>query len=449
MQKVDFSKELGDAFVCGCGRTHFCEVEDIIIGDHVLEQLPEILGRYEYKNICIVSDINTEKAAGIRLYGILEHAGIPFEKIVFQDTFLVPDEAAMGKLIIEISRDCDLILAVGSGTLNDICKFMSYKLKTDYFIIATAPSMDGFASNVAPLIVNHAKTTFEVGMPKVIIGDLDVLSQAPMEMIAAGVGDALGKYVCLMDWRLAHIIKGEYHCGHVEQMVRTSIEKVSSAIEAVVERDKEAICSVMEGLVLTGIAMSYIGNSRPASGSEHHLSHYWEMMALMTGKKIQLHGTKVAIGTVIGLELYEYLLKNRELVLKKAVRNPEFDYSDWMNRIKEAYGPAADAVIELEGIASKNADQTVLQELEGLIKHADLIFEEIKKLPSAESLVESLKLMGAKYKPEQVEVDDQTLADSIVYAKELRNRFGLLQLIYDLDMHDDAINHIQDFFERL
>lgn len=449
MQEVNFREYLGKAFRCECGKNHFCGVDDIVIGDNAIEKVPEILSRYAYKNICVVLDVNTEKAAGTRLCGVLENAGIPFEKAVFQDTFLVPDEAAVGKLTIEISRECDLILAVGSGTLNDICKYMSHRLGIDYFIIATAPSMDGYASNVAPLIISHAKTTIEVGMPKVIIGDLDVLCQAPMEMIAAGVGDALGKYVCLTDWEIAHIIKGEYHCGYVEKLVRSAIEKVSAAGSLVVKRDKEAVRSVMEGLVLTGIAMSYIGNSRPASGSEHHISHYWEMKALLEGKKIQLHGTKVAIGTIIGLKLYEYLLQNKDQMITRAGRIPAFDYEGWKNRIEEVYGPAADAVLALEEQAGKNSDSTVKSDLASFVKHADRIFEEIRKLPSAESVVDSLKAMGAKYKPEQVEVDDRTLAESILYAKELRNRFGLLQLIYDLDLQEEAVAHVNAFFEKI
>lgn len=447
MQKVDFKKYLGNPFLCVCGREHVCAVEDIIIGERVLEQLPEVLAKYNYKNICVVSDVNTQKAAGVKIHDILDQNNIIYQKLIFPDKFLIPDEQAIGKMTIELDRNCDLIIAIGSGTINDICKYMSYRLKIDYFIIATAPSMDGYASNVAPLIINHTKITMEVGMPKIIMADLEILCQAPMEMIAAGVGDVLGKYICLMDWKLAHIIKDEYYCNYVVELVTGAIEKVTAASDKLVKRDKAAICSVMEALILSGIGMSYIGNSRPASGSEHHLSHYWEMMALLDGKKIQLHGTKVAIGTIICLQLYKFVRESIETETQKMNPTPIFDIEEWKKQIHKVYGNAAESVIELEKKVGKNSTSSVELERSSLEKQEKAICEEIRKLPSTESLIEILCSMDAKILPEQVEVDNQILANSIWYAKDLRNRFGLLQLLYDLDLQEAAVQYIEKWMK--
>ena len=149
-----------------------------------------------------------------------------------------------------------------------------------------------------PLIVDHMKTTYEAQVPYAILGDLAIIRNAPMNMIAAGVGDILGKYTCLCDWAVAHMLNGEYHCTAIEQLVRHSIATVTAGIANAKNRDAAAISSIMEALIYSGIAMSFAGNSRPASGSEHHLSHYWEMMYLFEGKKPVLHGTKVGIGTI-------------------------------------------------------------------------------------------------------------------------------------------------------
>lgn len=105
-----------------------------------------------------------------------------------------------------------------------------------------------------------------------------------MEMITAGLGDILGKYTCLLDWKMAHIITGEYYCSHIADMVKEAVEIVVEESTRIKDRNPDAVKAVTEALVLSGIAMSFVGNSRPASGSEHHLSHYWEMKFQAEGK---------------------------------------------------------------------------------------------------------------------------------------------------------------------
>ena len=101
---------------------------------------------------------------------LLQGNGFDLKKYIFEDEeYLIPDEKAIGKLLIQITNDIDLILAIGSGTLNDLSRYMSYKLSIPYFIVVTAPSMDGYASTVSALIVNDLKTTYTAISPKAII----------------------------------------------------------------------------------------------------------------------------------------------------------------------------------------------------------------------------------------------------------------------------------------
>ena len=452
MQKTDFQDYLLKDKVCSCGRIHRCEIETIILKENALSEIPELIRKNGYKKLCIVEDIHTKEALGEKVLEILKKENMVPQVICFEDDFLIPDEVSLGKIITEIDRDTDLILAVGSGTLNDICKFISFKMKIDYYIIATAPSMDGYASNVAPLITNHAKVTYEVSMPKAIIGELSVLKEAPMNMIAAGVGDVLGKYVCLMDWKLSHVVTGEYYCEEVVGLVEKAIDKVMMGTQKLLERDSDAIASVMEGLILSGIGMSYIGNSRPASGSEHHLSHYWEMMALLKNGHMELHGTKVAIGTIIGLKLYEKFcndLSQPEVIDKWMHQKTEFDMELWSQEINRVYLDAADSVILLEKSCKKNAPEEMEKRKNSLILKQEILIDAMKFLPKAEDITAILKMLSAKYTPRQVEVDDQTLRDSILYAKELRNRYGILQVLKDFGIayqySDDIVNYFNCF----
>lgn len=443
MAKMEFAKYLAGESHCGCGRKHSCGIDRVVVERDALVRLPEILSLYSYRHICLIDDVHTREAAGKKLCGLLDGVGYEYEEITFPDAFLIPDEAALGRIMMEINRECDLILAVGSGTLNDICKFISYQLGKDYFIIATAPSMDGFASNVAPLITNQTKITYEVSVPKVIIGDLGILAAAPMDMIAAGVGDMLGKHLCLMDWKLSHMVNGEYYCDYAAGLVQESIDKIMSCLDGLESRDEDAVQSLMEGLVLSGIVMSYIGNSRPASGSEHHLSHYWEMMALLNNGHMELHGTKVAVGTIIGLKMYE--LFGRMDFGKCSVGKP-FCMEAWQKEIRRVYGGAADSVIALENQCEKNADAYVKQRRKSMEENLENILAASSKLPPAEEIKQILKSLGAKYMAKQVGVDEAVLKDSIFYAKELRNRYGILQVWFDYDCQDWVAGEIKDYF---
>ncbi|MEE0810607.1 sn-glycerol-1-phosphate dehydrogenase [Blautia sp.] len=429
MGETIWDKYLKQQPVCSCGRIHKCDIRDILIEEDAVKKLPELINKYGYKKICIVCDLNTLEAAGESVYSVLKSAGISYEKVLFEERELVPDEDAIVHLLTGVPNDCDLLMGVGSGTINDLCRYISYKMKIDYFIVATAPSMDGYASSGSPLIVKHLKTTFDVCAPKGIIGDLNILVQAPVEMIAAGIGDIIGKCVCLTDWKIANLINGEYICDEVVKMVECSMMKVLQCAEDAIAGKKSAIQTVMEGLVLTGIAMSFVGNSRPASGSEHHLSHYWEMMFLLEGRKDPLHGAKVGIGTVASIRLYEML--KEAFQERREMQKEPFDYEAWKIEIQNVYGLAAESVLDLERETNKNGDEKVKNHCQMLEERRNDILSIIEALPDADEVMKMLKGIHAPYYPKQIGVSKEIFYNSIVYAKEVRNRFGLLQILYD------------------
>ncbi|KAB1440455.1 sn-glycerol-1-phosphate dehydrogenase [Candidatus Galacturonibacter soehngenii] len=431
MEKRNWDDYLNTEIDCNCGEKHRCDIDKIIVEEGAIGKLSEFIMAGFYHNTCVVCDSNTEEIAGKIVYQELRNNLIQFEPIVLKEKNPLADERTIGEVMVHIAPKCDLIIGVGSGTINDVCKFISYKMGIDFIIVPTAPSMDGYASNVSALITNHLKCTYEVGRAKAIFADINILMDAPMEMIAAGVGDILGKYVCLTDWKLSSIVTGEYYCDFVEALIRDSLELVVQVSSLLKERNKDAIASLMEALILSGIAMSYIGNSRPASGSEHHLSHFWELTFLQENILCALHGTKVGIGTVVALKLY----KQAELSLEnlEQLKAPNFDEAIWEEAIRQVYGYAAQEVIALEEQVHKNSNEIVYKRRERIIERKEEIISLIQKLPSADEIGLILKSLDAPYLPEQVDISMQLLKNSIVYAKELRNRYGLLQLLFDLD----------------
>jgi len=391
-------------FTCNCGKEHRVDIDNIVIEKEAIAFLPSLINQYNFKKIFIVADANTYKVAGEITEKALQGNGFDLKKYIFEDEeHLIPDEKAVGKLLIQITSDIDLILAIGSGTLNDLSKYLSYKLNIPYFIVVTAPSMDGYASTVSPLIVDDLKTTYEAISPRAIIADINIIKNAPMEMITAGLGDILGKYTCLCDWELGRIINGEYYCETVVNIIRSSIQKCVSNIDGIKNRNDFAIKNLMEGLVLSGIAMSFVGNSRPASGSEHHLSHFWEMMFLLEGKKAILHGTKVGVATVIITKLYQ-LLETKTVNFSNAINKVNsFDQEEWVKSIKKIYKTAAPNIIALEEGAQKNFIEKYNKRIQIIKSKWNDIIRTIKKIvPSPKEIEAILQKVDAPVNPLQV-----------------------------------------------
>ena len=438
IQSFDIGNYLGNRFYCSCGQVHSIDIERVIIEKGAIKKIPEVLDAFGFKKVFLVSDDNTYSAAGLAVEEVLTQEGILYSKHVYrrkQD--LVPDEAAVGEFIIHMDKDMEVILAVGAGVMNDLCKYMSSRLNIPYFIVATAPSMDGYASDGSALILENLKTTLSTVVPKAIIGDVDILKNAPFQMIAAGFGDMVGKYSAINDWQLGNIINGEYYCAAVARMVMHSLNKCMENAEGLKERKDDAIKSLMEGLVLTGIAMSFAGNSRPASGSEHHLSHFVEMMYLFEGKEAPFHGVKVGVYTLIMNKMREMLAGKAPDIQNVLMKVEAFDERKWTEEIRRIYKQAAPGIIRLNEKEKINAREERLARVHKILENWKTIVGILKDLPSNSDLEAALVKAGAPVSPEELGINRDITLEGLIYAKEVRARYTVLQLAWDLGMLDE------------
>ncbi len=304
---------------CNCERkVHRAPLDGAWICSGAIEKITEILK--DYSRIYVVADENTFPVAGVRVEEILKACGKHHATLVLKGDVL-PNAETLGNVLLYASDlaakanpfgAClmpDFILAVGSGTLNDVSRLTSYRLGLPYGIVATAPSMDGYASAGSPILHDGTKTTIQATTPKFIIGDLDILTQAPWEMMLAGIGDMFGKYVGILDWELARDKTGEFFCEKIASDVLDATNKCLESAENLQSRSAETVKNVMEGFLVTGLGMAYVGNSRPASGSEHIIAHAWEVFAIERGEKPSLHGLEVCEGTRLVAMIYELLAK--------------------------------------------------------------------------------------------------------------------------------------------
>lgn len=440
---------LGKPFDCACGRTHSTGVEGVSVGPGAIASLVSYVEKYGFKKLYLVCDKITYDIAGKKAMDILEKEGIAAKAHVFTQARFIPDEKALGDLMLDADRDLDLVVAVGTGSLNDMCRFFSYQMGVPYAIIATAAPMDGFASTGAALIVNNIKVNLPAQSPLFIIGDTDVLCGAPARLISAGLGDLLGKFTCLTDWRISKVVNDEYYCDTIVNLVTNCINNVLQDAPKAADRDPQVIGDIMEGLVLTGVAMSFVGNSRPAAGCEHHMCHFWETLELQEGKIPVLHGTKVAVGTVMILKMTELLRQTRPDFDKARQAAKAYDAEAWKKEIEKIYGASASSIIALEEKSQKNAPEGRLARIDAIEAHWDEIVKIMDdNLPSSSHMIEILKSMDAPYLPAQIGFDDDRLYNALVYAKETRARYSLLSMMADLGVTQDLAKQVVAFVQE-
>ncbi len=425
---------------CGCGRDHFCPVDAIEIGAGALAKLPALCR--SYRHILMVADRNTYEAAGKRAEALLRSSPAEgcLERVLILENngdVVIPNEEKIAEIENAMTQDTDLLVGVGSGVINDLCKYTSFFAGIPYFIVATAPSMDGFVSVGAAMILHGMKVTVNARPPKAVIGDVDILKNAPMEMLQAGYGDIIGKFSCLNDWLLAREIRGEYFCQAVYDLTMDCAREVAGLAEGVLRRDERAVSALMEALIKVGVAMSYVDCSRPASGSEHHLSHYFEIRGILEKKPYFAHGIDVAFASVVTARIRDKILaalENGEI--------PRFlprDKALWERAIRRIYSASAEGVLaqqkklgwyEADEIEAKRAESEKANAEENKDQW-ERVRDILKEAPRESEAAAMVEAVGLSMKDFEVMYGSERIEDGIWYAKDLKDRFTVLWLYYE------------------
>ncbi|MDO4311970.1 MAG: sn-glycerol-1-phosphate dehydrogenase [Eubacteriales bacterium] len=296
-------------FDCSCGRHHNFSVHDMSIRKGAIEDLPKMAEPFKDGKILVVFDNNTYEVAGRKAVELLKSNGFHVKELLF-DTgkdILIPDEKTLGRILQEQDLDVKLMIAVGSGVINDSVKFVTSRTGLPYIIVATAPSMDGYVADGAPIISHGYKYSPVAHLTYGLVGDTDILQTAPQDLIQAGYGDVVGKITALTDWDLAVKANGDYRCDTCVTLVQRALDKCFAKAEGLKTRDAESLGALLEALTLTGVAMALINISRPASGAEHMLSHFWEMDYIARGLNPNHHGIQVGVATPVIARFFEEL----------------------------------------------------------------------------------------------------------------------------------------------
>ena len=417
---------------CACGKTHSFSAR-VITGTGVIFQLPEVLTQFQAVKPYILCDRNTYAAAGKQVCAILEASGITPVLCRFPEDAPEPDERSVGSALMHMDARCDSIVGVGSGVINDIGKILSAQSGKPYIIVATAPSMDGYASATSSMTRDGLKISLPSRGADVIIGDSDILCRAPMKLLRSGLGDMLAKYISICEWRISHLLLGEYYCEEIADLVRSAVNQCVSHANGLLNREPEAVMAVFDGLIIGGVAMNYAGLSRPASGVEHYISHVLDMRAVEFGEKAELHGLQCAAGTYIAAGLYEKLLQltpDREKALSSAA---DFRYEFHSARLRSFFGKGAESMIALEAKEKKYDPAAHALRLETILAKWDdilnIIRQEIPTLQSLDALYNGIALPKSL---EDIGGNTEHLPFILRCTKDIRDKYVLSRLAWDL-----------------
>lgn len=402
---------------CGCGMDHRCGIHDIRIGSGLVTQAGEILQENGFpRRLLLIGDRDTlAAAAGIEEsltgFEVTRHCYDTLRVATMDDVRLVEDY---------LDR-VDAVVAVGTGSIHDPSRLACARRNKPLCLFATAPSMDGFASYNAPIVDGGFKTTHAAKCPEVIIADTKILAAAPKALKSAGFGDMISKYIALIDWQVSHLVTGEAYCPRVAELTRTAADRLMTMADRVTLEDEETAAAVLESLLMTGIAMSFTRTSRPGSGTEHILAHYWECIELLEGKIPNFHGEDVGVATLLTLREYEALAG-----LETVTAHPEVN--DW-DAVYRAYGPLAGAVRKL------NTPDTITDGIEPRVIEEKWpeIRAIVRSVPDYDACYRAMKAAGCKTTIAEIGKDPAFVAESLLYHPYMRRRLSLRRVARMVD----------------
>lgn len=371
----------------------------------------------------LVADERTWPVLGRSVQSALSANGADVVNVVLQGNAIAADGDRIIEILLPGATHERTLIAVGAGTITDLTRFVSHRTGHPFIAMPTAPSSDAFASANAPIILHGLKRTFQAQQPIAIFADLDVLCAAPAEMIAAGVGDILGKYTALADWRLGALILDEAIDEAILADMVAVLHGVASRVQAIGQREPAAIAALMQGLLDSGSAMARWVNSRPASGSEHLMSHYWEMRLLQQGRPAVLHGAKVGVATVLMARAYEHLRAiSHQNTIQMVARTPARDANELRTRIRAGYGSLAESIIEEHRDVLAILDDLWAKLESRLEERWDQVLAIAADVPSPDTITAQLQAAGAPTRPAELGFTALETDDALRYSHLLRNR---------------------------
>jgi glycerol-1-phosphate dehydrogenase [NAD(P)+] len=372
------------------------------------------------KRIVLVSDPRTHEVLGHRVAAALEKLGRLDQTLYIETPHA--DDATVAK-IRAATKSADAFIAVGSGTINDLCKYAGALERKPYAVFGTAPSMNGFTSANAAITVQGHKKSLPAQEPLGVFLDLQVLANAPKRLIRSGLGDSVCRATAQADWLLSHLIRGTPYLQTPFDLLVEDEAGLFADPTALVRGDLTAMGCLARTLVLSGFGMTIAGGSHPASQGEHLISHYAEMMGA-ADLPVSFHGEQIAVATPFMAALQSSLLDGPPPVLSagawtqeniNAHFGPELGVDCWRDYKRKAL--SAEAADQINARLADDWDDIVNR------------ITEIARTP--DEIMATLKAAGAPSQPGDIGWSDGFFDTAARHARLIRDRYTFLDLAGD------------------
>ena len=421
---------------CSCGRIHQVPITRLGVGPGLIDAVPDYLPRPAAGgDLLLLADPDTWQAAGEKVARTLRAAG---HRLFEQVLPAAPraDDVTLADLLRTLPCTPGWIIAVGSGTIGDLGKLLADRTGAQLCTVATAASMNGYASSIAAFTRRGLKITLPMAPPRVIVVDTQVLAAAPSRLGAAGFGDLLSKPLSGADWKLSHLLLGEAICPTALQVADDAVRRARRDAAGIASGEPAAYGTLIEALLLSGISMSIAGASSPASGGEHLLSHYLDISAEGWARPPRLHGEQVAVGTLVCARLYAFLR-----AAGPPAGPPPSEEDDDALRILHAHLPAeALEALLAEARAARQQKPDRMARLTRLQEGWERIWHTVdEQLGDAAGLERDLATAGCPTRFSQIDVDPSLAGQLLRRARHMRRRYTVLDLAADLGRLDAFI----------
>lgn len=422
---------LGTSFDCSCGKKHTVPTKYMYYGNDAFDFLPDTARLITTgRRYLVIADSRTYEAAGRRVEQMLQSTNATLTHL------LVPDVDGESPVADDRTKDwildkappADLYFAVGSGVINDLVKWVAFLQQKPYITVATAASMNGYASANVAASIEGLKVLFHADAPQAVFVDPEIIVNAPFELTTSGLGDVLAKSVSSADWKLNQFLFDDYYCQFSVDLLKELEPIYLETPENIQKKQPEAIRALFEALFFSSIAMTITGTSAPASGGEHLISHTLDMIATRDGRKHDFHGRQVGVSSILMAALYQKVMRMDKPVFREAPKT--------INR--EFWGTLS-PVVEQEYVKKLPKFDQVTE----LLSHPDnwAVMKNLLMpgLVSAQKLKNCLLQGGGAHRYFDLRDDGRQLEkkkfiETVKYANQMRERFTILDLAVLLDI---------------
>lgn len=406
------------------------------IDDRAVEHLVAFCAEHKRTRLLVVHDQNTWKAQGEEVVNGLKAAGYDVKTVMLTGEEITADAERVYQVLIAADDGVRTLVAVGSGTITDTVRFVAHRTRVDFISVPTAPSVDAYVSVGAPLIVSGVKVTYNCMAPIAVFADVRTLSAAPRAMIAAGFGDMLAKFTSVADFRLGHVVRDEPFDSEIaDRMLATAVACADNA-EAIGTATHEGVTVLLQALFDSGWCMVDFNNSRPASGTEHHYSHFWEMKLLREGRPAILHGAKTGVGTILASQLYKQVRElSRDEVADLLEGSTLPSRADEIAVIRDVFGPLSDEVVHTQRSFTDVTPEEYDARKRRILERWSEIQAIAADVPAPETIAGWIRTAGGPTSVAELGLSDheQFLAEQ--YSHLLRDRFTVRKLMRVLGLH--------------